>query len=117
MAGQTVTDDNHEEPPMKLAIDNEKLGAAIDRKEDGMTRHGDQIITRANQRLHHEVDRKVELQASLAEDEAQLVQLRDQRSRLDALIAKGEANTKDARIELKAVLASINLMEMEGLSL
>ena len=37
--------------------------------------------------------------------------------RLDALISKGEANVKDARIELKAVLESVHRMEMEGLSL
>lgn len=102
---------------MKLAIDNVALDGAIDRKEDGMTKQGDQILTRANQRLDSEVTRKKELQAQLQVDEAQLTQLRDQRTRLDALISKGEANVKDARIELKAVLESVHRMEMEGLSL
>jgi chromosome segregation ATPase len=100
---------------MKLAIDSIRLASAIDRQDDKMTLHSDQIQTRAQQRLQAEVDRKNELQVQIAEDDSQLVDLRDQRARLDALITKGEANLRDAKTELKAVLNSIHALESEGI--
>lgn len=112
-----MTDDNQEEGEVaKLAIDEGRLGVAIDRQSGVMVKHGDLIQTRAQQRLQAEVDRKVELQGQLAEESAQLISLRDQREKLDAMIKKGEANVHDAGIELKAVLTSIHTLEEAGIS-
>lgn len=102
---------------MRLAIDADRLAGAINRQDDRMTVHSDQIQTRAQQRLQTEVDRKNELQIQISDDDSQLVELRDQRSRLDALITKGEANLRDARIELKSVVDSIRMLESEGISI
>lgn len=101
----------------KLAIDNVALGSAIERQDSRMTLQGDQYRTSSELRLQREVDRKVEIQATLIGDETQLADLRSQRARLDALIEKGEANVKDARIELKSILASIHDLEDQGISL
>lgn len=102
---------------MKLAIDNEKLGGAIDRQDTRMTLHADAIHTRAQVRLEAEMTRKVELQNQISEEDGQLTDLRSQRDRLNALIAKGEGTVKDARTELKAVLQSIHSMEQDGVHL
>lgn len=112
-----MTDDQQEDEMPKLAIDNDRLASAIERQRDKMVSHGDQILTRSEQRLQAEVDRKVELQGQIKEDEAQNADLIIQISRLQALLAKGEDNVQDARIELRGVLALINSMEVDGISL
>lgn len=112
-----MTDDTGESNMPRLAISPERLGAAIGRQDERMVIHGDQIQTRAQQRLQREVDRKRELQAQITEDDAQLIGLREQRVKLDELIGKGEANLRDAKVELKAVLSSIHDLEEGGISI
>lgn len=115
-----MTDDEtpFEETEMpRLAIDNNRLDDAIDRSHEKAVLHGDAIHTSAQQRLMAEFDRKIELQREIAEVEAQNRKLADQITQLQSLLAKGEANSRDANIELKGVLHSIHAMESEGLSI
>lgn len=103
--------------PKLVAIDTSKLASAIGRADDKATiRHG-VVMTEAQQRLSYEYGRKGSLQAGLAEIDAQNTDLERQIGQLQALLEKGRANSRDARIELKGVLQSINVMEMEGLVL
>lgn len=102
---------------MRLAIDNKRLDAAIERTDAQMDVKRGQILTASQMRLEYDFARKTELQAIVADQSSQNASLRKQIESLKALLEKGEAAVKDAQIELKGVLVSINAMELEGITL
>lgn len=115
---QAMTDQpKQENTDMRLAIDNKRLDAAIERTDAQMDVKRGQILTASQMRLEYDFSRKTELQAIVADQSSQNASLRKQIESLKALLEKGEAAVKDAQIELKGVLVSINAMELEGITL
>jgi seryl-tRNA synthetase len=106
-----------ENTDMRLAIDNKRLDAAIERTDAQMDVKRGQILTASQMRLEYDSARKPQLQSIIAEQGSQNASLRKQIESLKALLDKGESAVKDAQIELKGVLMSINAMELEGITL
>lgn len=114
LAGRRLTDDA---PKLAEFIDKPPAPSILAAPTTPPPAHSGVVLTRAQMRFQYEQARIAELETDIGAMENERATIQQRIDQLAAALKGVDAELRDARIEHKAAVASMNLMRTEGIHL